>query len=101
MKIVYQCKVCKSVQETADGVLAHATYASHPTSHDMWEEAQKVTVDLKVDIVTSPDDGLIVLADALLGDVDRYLENIHHVTVLKGNAKVNGRAIYDKDGRLR
>ena len=101
MKIVYQCKVCKSVQETSDGVLAHATYASHPTSHDMWEEMQLVTIDLKVDIVTSLEDGLIVLADALLGDVDRDLENVHHITVVKVSAKVNGRSIYDKDGNLR
>ena len=66
-----------------------------------WEEMQLVTIDLKVDIVTSPDDGLIVLADALLGELDMSLENVHNVTVLKVNAKVNGRSIYNKNGNLR
>lgn len=64
-------------------------------------DSQIVTIDLRVVIETSQNDGLLVLADALLGELDKSLENVHEVKVLSVTGKVNGKSIYTKDGKLR
>lgn len=59
----------------------------------------KANLRFEIDIETSDEDSLLVLADALTGELEAAIK-AHGPKILASNTRVDGKSIYEKDGSL-